>query len=183
MPDLSEMTEVLVWVAGALLVLAGTAKLRWPGGTATALAEAGLPSAHWLVRLLGALEVTTGAGVLVAGGRVPAAAATILYAAFAVFVVRRRRSADASCGCFGEARTPVGGVHVVVNVVAAVAAAGAAVTAARSPAAALGPADPVTVVGTIALVAVAAWLVQLGLTAGADLRAALALHPREETST
>lgn len=182
MPDLSEMAEVLVWVAGALLVLAGTAKLRWPAGTVAALAEARLPAASWLVRLLGALEVASGAGVLVAGGTVPAAATTALYVAFAVFVLRRRRTAGASCGCFGEARTPVGGVHVVVNVVAAVAAAGATVTAARPPLVALGPADPVAAVATLALLAVAAWLVQLGLTAGADLQAALALHPREETS-
>lgn len=174
MPDLSDMTGVLVWVAGALLVLAGAAKLRRPAATVSALAEAGLPGASGAVRLLGAVEVTVGVGVLVVGGRLPAAATAVLYGAFAAFVLRQRRTAGAACGCFGDERTPVNGVHVSVTAVAGTASVAAAITAAPP----LMTADrPVTVIATAVLVAVAAWLVRLALTAGADLQAAVGLHP------
>lgn len=176
MTQLSATTEVVAWIAGAVLLLAGVAKLRWPGGTVAALADAGLPGSAALVRLLGAAEVATALGILVLGGPVPAGVAALLYLGFVVFVLRQRRSAGGSCGCFGEERTPVGGTHVAVNVVAAGGTAGAALTAARPPLAALAG-DDVALVGTLVLVAVAAWLVRLALTAGAELRAAAALHP------
>lgn len=177
MSDLPEMTAVLTWIASALLVLAGTAKVRWPSGTVDALAGAGLPARRWAVRMLGGAEVAVGVTVLTVGGTVPAATTAALYAGFAGFVVRQRRRTGAPCGCFGEARTPVGAGHLVVNVVATVAAGLAAVTGASTPLARAGD-DPLTSVGTIVLVALAAWLVRLGLTAGAELRAAVALHPR-----
>lgn len=180
MPDLSEMPQVLTWVAGVLLVLAGSAKLRWPSGTVAALTDASLPATAGLVRLLGAAELAVGAAVLLAGGWLPAAATAALYAAFATFAVRQRRTVGASCGCFGAERTPVGPLHVVVNVAAAVAASAAAVTD-PGPLVAAGP-TPTAVLATGVLVAVAAWLLRLGLTAGAELRAAVALHPREVRS-
>lgn len=177
MPELSEMTGVLSWLAGALLVLAGTAKLRAPAGTVRALSDAHLPGTPGLVRALGALELAVGTAVLAVGGRPPAIAAALLYAGFAGFVVRGRRTVGASCGCFGEERTPVGRVHVVVNVVAAASAGSAA--GAGSPALWEAAAGAATTLGTLVLVAVGAWLVRLALTAGAELQAAVALHPRE----
>lgn len=176
MSPLSATSEVVAWVAGAVLLLAGVAKLRWPTGTVGALADARLPGNAAVVRLLGATEVAAGLAILLVGGRVPAGVAALLYAGFAVFVVRQRRSAGGSCGCFGEERTPVSGLHVAVNVLAAVGSAVAAASASRPPLAAL-PGEPVALVGTLVLVATTAWLVRLGLTAGAELQAALALHP------
>ncbi|MBW3620944.1 MAG: hypothetical protein KY461_11915 [Actinobacteria bacterium] len=177
MSDLSEMTSVLTWVAAAVLVLAGSAKVRRPSGTVAALAGAGLRARAWPVRFLGLVEVAIGVTVLTVGGTGPAAATAVLYAAFAAFVVRQRRRAGATCGCFGEERTPVGAGHVAVNVVATVAATVGAVTAAPAPLAGVGR-DPLAALGAIVLVALAAWLVRLWLTAGAELRTAVALHPR-----
>lgn len=176
MSELPEMAAVLTWVAAAVLVLAGAAKVRHPAGTVAALAGAGLRASGWPVRLLGVVEVAVGATVLSVGGVAPAAGAALLYAGFAAFVVRQRRRAGATCGCFGEERTPVGAGHVTVNVVATVAAVLAALTGAPAPLAWAGH-DPLTAAGTVVLVALAAWLVRLALTAGAELQTAVALHP------
>ncbi|MBW3657078.1 MAG: DoxX family membrane protein [Actinobacteria bacterium] len=176
MSQLSATSEVVAWVAGAVLLLAGVAKLRWPAGTVAALADARLPGNATVVRLLGATEVAAGLGILLVGGRLPAAVAALLYAGFTVFVVRQRRAAGGSCGCFGEERTPVSAAHVAVNVLAAGGTALAAAGAARPLLGALAG-NVVALVGTLVLVATCAWLVRLGLTAGAELQAAVALHP------
>lgn len=177
------LVAILGWVAAVVLVLAGAAKLRAPGGTADALRAARLPAAPALVRLLGAAEVGIGVAVLAAGGPVPAVAAAVLYAAFTAFVLRQRGEAGAVCGCFGTDRTLVTDTHVVVNAVATVVlAANAAMSAA--PVARLTSGDPpVASVATAVLVVVAAWSIRLALTAGAELSAAVALHPRREVAS
>lgn len=165
------------WLAAALLLLAGSAKLRRPRGTVAAVAGTGLPASPALVRALGAVEVVVATAALALGGSAPAAAMAALYAAFAVYVVgRRRRDRAASCGCFGDDRAALTSSHVVLTSVAAGVCTVAAVTAA--PGVGRLTQLPVTTAGaTLAAAVATAWLARLLLTAAPDLRAAIALHP------
>jgi hypothetical protein len=154
-------------VAALLLVAAGVAKLRRPAPTGLALARLGLPGADPLVRLLGAVEVAA-AGLAVAVGGGAAAPVAGLYLGFAAFTAAQvRRAATtgerADCGCFGEADAPVGGTHVVVNVLLAVAAVAAAAVGADGVGGALGS-DAGATVAVVALAGVAAAGVRAVLT-------------------
>lgn len=108
-------TTAVAWVAAAVLVVAGAAKVRTPGATSRALRLAGLPDDERLVRLLGAGEVALGLAALLA---VPFATLGVgaAYVAFTVFAVRQRRDPAADCGCFGTDATPLTRLHVVVDV-------------------------------------------------------------------
>jgi len=92
-------------VAAGVLCVAGALKLRSPAAAGRALSILGLPAAPIFVRTLAACELAMGGWALIAGGRGAAAAMAGVYALFAVvaLVLARRH---ASCGCFGEDRTP-----------------------------------------------------------------------------
>ncbi|MCB1248591.1 MAG: hypothetical protein KDB36_04260 [Acidimicrobiales bacterium] len=170
MPVLTGPLDALAVV----LFVAGIAKLARPDATVPALRAVRLPASALVVRLVGVLEVVAAATVLAFGGPVGAAAACVLYAAFAVFAAALLRSSgrDASCGCFGEASAPVTGVHVAVNVVAA------AVAAAAIAVPVIPFVDAVGELGWeapafVLLVLVGGGLVRAALTVGAELQLAM----------
>lgn len=98
--------------AAVLLVAAGAAKLSRPApGVADLL---GFRAPTPLVRLVGASEVAVGIAALLVGG--PAAwAVGLLYASFAVIVLRAVLVKAGSCGCFGRLDAPPSWVHVLGN--------------------------------------------------------------------
>ncbi len=101
------------FIAVLLLGLAGAPKVVRPDDTAGALASVGWPSARWLVRLGGAVEV----GIAVAAlAGLPAAPWLIAacYAGFVIFVAVALRYGGlvASCGCFGRPDTPPTRTHL-----------------------------------------------------------------------
>ena len=114
----------LALALAAILATGGIAKLAAPARSAAALSTFGLRS-H-LGRVLGlagliALELGLAAGVA-SGSRAAADAAALTMAAFAVSLglILRRGGAGAPCACFG-ARSTVGPVAIVRNVVLGVA--------------------------------------------------------------
>jgi hypothetical protein len=121
-----------VLVAALLLVGAGAAKAWRPGGTARAVAAAGLAVAPGAVRALAAAEVAVGVGAVVAGGPFTVAMAGS-YAAFAVFIALalRRRWPLASCGCFGVADARPTVAHLAADAALAAVSLVAAVTGLR----------------------------------------------------
>ena len=96
-------------------------KARDPSSTAGALRALGLPGRPTVVRVAAGAEVVIAAYALVAGGRGAAAAVSLSYVAFTLFVVLAlsRGAMVGSCGCFGKLDTPPSTVHVVVNATAA----------------------------------------------------------------
>ena len=98
--------------AAVLLVVAGAAKLSRPApGVADLL---GFRAPTPLVRLVGASEAAVGTAALLVGG--PAAwAMGLLYASFAVIVLRAVLVKAGSCGCFGRLDAPPSRVHVLGN--------------------------------------------------------------------
>ena len=98
--------------AAVLLVVAGAAKLSRPApGVADLL---GFRAPTPLVRLVGALEAAVGIAALLVGG--PAAwAMGLLYASFAVIVLRAVLVKAGSCGCFGRLDAPPSRIHVLGN--------------------------------------------------------------------
>ena len=115
--------------AAVLLVVAGVAKLSKPApGVADLLGfRAPLP----LVRLVGGLEVAIGVAALLVGGPV-AWAVGLIYATFAVIVLRAVLAEARSCGCFGRLDAPPSWVHVGGNLALA-AVSFVAATAGRAP--------------------------------------------------
>ncbi|WP_170127070.1 MauE/DoxX family redox-associated membrane protein [Kineococcus rhizosphaerae] len=157
--------QLLFLVGTVLLLVAGTAKLRHPAGTAQALRTQGLPGDARLVRALGGAEVLVAAGSL-AGLAVAAWASAALYAGFTGFVVLAltRRRPLSSCGCFGEPDLPPTRVHVAVTAALALAAGAAALGPARGLNAALA-APAAQAVATLLVAAVLTGLTLLVLTA------------------
>lgn len=98
--------------AAVLLVVAGAAKLSKPApGVADLL---GFRAPTPLVRLVGASEAAVGMAALLVGG--PAAwAMGLLYASFALIVLRAVLVKAGSCGCFGRLDAPPSRVHVLGN--------------------------------------------------------------------
>lgn len=118
-----------LFAAALLVALAGAAKVARPAAARVALRTAGLPSSAAAVRSLGVVELALAFGVLAAGGRPGGAAIAVAYvgfAGFAAFLAGRSRRA-VPCGCFGSSSTPVGPLHVGVNL--ALAAVGLAAVA------------------------------------------------------
>jgi hypothetical protein len=156
----------LVHTAAVVVAVTGVRKLVDPDAISAALATAGLPDGPGVGRLIGAVEVAIGIGVLAAGGRLPALALALLYGGFLAFIaVNRLRGLDVPCGCVGESTAPPGLLHVAID---AVAAAGAA-TAVAVPvgAAADWPEDGWAGLVGLAGVVVAAALVVVALEVAA----------------
>jgi hypothetical protein len=157
--------------AAALLVVAGGPKVVKPGTAVLALRSARLPSAGWLVRLLGAVEVAIGTAAITLGGSVSAALVATSYIAFAAFVVLAltRGGVLASCGCFGTPDTPPTKSHVVFNVLAA----GVAAAVALRPAEAVRDVvadQPLAGLPFLALTATCVWFAYLALATLPTLR-------------
>jgi hypothetical protein len=160
------------WVFALLLVVVGTGKVARPAATRP-------PSDERLARLLGAGEVGLGSAVLWIGGPVATTMLAVAYASFAVFAEHQRRRGRA-CGCLSTTTTPPTTVHVWLNVTAAAAAAGAALRSGASLPATIA-AEPLHGLLVLGLLAVAAGVLWLLLTAAPDLSAAVALvDPRTD---
>ena len=99
--------------AAILLVVAGVAKLARPADGFAGLV--GFRARPFFVRTLGGGEVVAGAGALWLGGPVAASAVGLLYAAFALAVLRALLIGAESCGCFGRLDAPPSRVHVLGN--------------------------------------------------------------------
>ena len=98
--------------AAVLLVVAGAAKLSKPAqGVADLL---GFRAPTPLVRFVGASEAAVGIAALFLGG-LTAWAVGLLYASFAVVVLRAVLAGAGSCGCFGRLDAPPSWVHVLGN--------------------------------------------------------------------
>ena len=110
--------------AAVLLVAAGATKLSRPAGGSAALL--GFPDpGRGGGGLIGALEAAAGVAALLVGG--PAVwAVGLLYAAFALVVLRAVLAGADSCGCFGRLDAPPSLIHVVGNLVLAAVSFGAA---------------------------------------------------------
>ena len=147
-----------------LLVVAGAAKLIRPADGFAGLG--GSRTRPVVVRLIGAMEAAAGTAALFAGG--PAAwIVGLLYAAFALVVLRSFMAGADSCGCFGRLDAPPSLIHVVGNLTLAAvsfAAAGAASPPAPAIAQALGE-SPATGVALAAVIALVAGLVLVSFTA------------------
>ena len=163
------------WVVALLLIVAGWGKLNRPAGTGAALQVVSLPSDARLARVLGLGEMCLGVAVLAGGGRLPTVLLALAYAGFAVVAERQRRNGG-SCGCFGTTSTPATALHVWFDVTAAAVAAAAAVAPGASLTATATD-DPLRGALILLLVAVAAGVLRLVLTAVPDLNAALELVP------
>lgn len=106
-------------MAAAVVLIAGAAKLRTPGAAADALLIVGVGTGSRtgravLVRIVGVVEVAVAAAVITGTAAAATWALAGLYGAFSVTAVRLAR-AHASCGCFGAAGAPAGGVAVALN--------------------------------------------------------------------
>ena len=99
--------------AAVLLLVAGVAKLARPADGFAGLV--GFRARPFLVRILGGAEVVAGVGALWLGGPVVASAVGLLYAAFALAVLRALLTGAESCGCFGRLDAPPSRVHVLGN--------------------------------------------------------------------
>ncbi len=117
-------------VAAGVMVLAGALKLRSPAPAVRALSILGLRATPIFVRTLAAFEVTVGGWALVAGGRAAAAAIACVYAIFAVVALLLARR-QASCGCFGEDRTPASALQSILSAAFAAVAIAAALSGAH----------------------------------------------------
>ena len=99
--------------AAVLLLVAGVAKLARPADGFAGLV--GFRARPVLVRILGGGEIVAGAGALWLGGPLAASAVGLLYAAFALAVLRALLTGAESCGCFGRLDAPPSRVHVLGN--------------------------------------------------------------------
>lgn len=155
---MTELAGPLAIVAGVLAV-GGALKLVDPTATRSMLATLRMPSAVWVARGLGSIELAAGVAALVAGGPVAAAVVAALYLVFAAIAWHLVRSGEqaASCGCFGRLSAPATWIHVTFDLVAA--AIGAAATLTGAPGLAevdVGGALPHLV--SVLLVALGTWL-------------------------
>lgn len=154
-------------IAAGLVLLAGVAKVLRPAATSEALAMSHRSAASGLVRSLGTAEIVLAVAVLTIGGPVAFALLAGAYAAF-VLVAARQRVAGRGCGCFGDASTTVGPLHLLANAVAALMAVAAAVIAVPSLPALL-PDQVVPAATSLLLLGTAVGLGQMFLTSLPDL--------------
>ncbi len=155
-------------ILAVVVAVGGLAKLIAPDAFSTTLATLGAPSGAAVARLCGGVEVVIGAGALLLGGRIAAVVLALTYATFAVVVVAARRAGATSCGCFGAASAPPSQLHVVVNATSAGLALLAAVVGPLALGATLAD-EPLAGVPYLAAIALAAWLVIVVDTTGADV--------------
>jgi methylamine utilization protein MauE len=110
-----------LFVAAAILALAGIAKIRDPRPAELALSSVGLPVSVTSVRVLGSVEVLIGLLVYVWPTRGAALGLATAYLAFAIFILYLRAlpgHQERSCGCLGRAATPPTVLHALVNLTA-----------------------------------------------------------------
>src|SRR5689334_16292262 len=111
------------YLAAGLLVASGIGKLVRPQAAVAALGSAGLRGGAWTARALGSVEIVVGVLALWRPSPTTALAVSVLYLAFAAFLVRLiRRGGATTCGCVGSAEAPPSMLHVVLDLVAAVVA-------------------------------------------------------------
>ena len=126
------LTPLLASAAGVLLV-AGAAKLRSPGGASAALQTLGLPAARFVVRGVAACEIALGVACLLDPSTVIACLVAAIYAMFAlVALLLARRSS--SCGCFGDPEMPASPMQSVLSLMLSVVALTAAIAGAHGSA-------------------------------------------------
>ncbi len=114
-------------IAALTLCVAGVAKLRSPVLALNALRAARLPGGTGVIRIFAVAELTLGIAAALRPRTVPAAALACLYAGFAVLaLVLHRRGA--TCGCFGDARTPASPSQSAISAALAAVCAVAAVS-------------------------------------------------------
>ena len=109
-----------LYVATAVLLLAGGAKLMRPSATATALRELSVPSPLLSARVLGLAEIILGIIAIATGHPLAWAGVALSYTAFTLFVWWALGDASriGSCGCFGREDTPATPGHLAFNAVA-----------------------------------------------------------------
>ena len=118
-PIRDALTPVL-YVAAAFLVISGGSKLWDPSPASKALADASLPAAPWLVRILGTVEVGIGLLCLAWPSAYVDGALAGMYLAFAGFLgyLLRENPKASSCGCAGKQDVPPNPVHAAFDLVA-----------------------------------------------------------------
>ncbi|MCY3616366.1 MAG: hypothetical protein F4Z00_00620 [Acidimicrobiaceae bacterium] len=163
--------------AALLLVVAGAAKLIRPADGFAGLV--GLRTRPFVVRLIGALEAGAGIAALILGG--PAAwIVGLLYAAFALVVLRAVLAGADSCGCFGRLDAPPSLIHVAGNLTLAAVSFIAAGAASPPVSAVVQAAEESSATG-VALASVIALLAGLVLVSFTALPEALAARsPRRD---
>jgi hypothetical protein len=112
-------------VAAGVLCLAGALKLRNPAPAVGALSILGLRATPIFVRAFATVEIALGGWAMLGAGRAAAAAIAGMYASFAVLALLLARR-QASCGCFGEDRTPASALQSMLSAALALIALGAA---------------------------------------------------------
>ncbi|MCX7621116.1 MAG: hypothetical protein N2037_09780 [Acidimicrobiales bacterium] len=153
-----------VFAFGGLLGVAGVLKLGRPGSARNALEAAGFPVPALVIRFLGVGEIVVGAAVIAFGGSLSAAALAVFFFGFAAFAVRLlRRDRSASCGCFGRRSMPVTSAHVIVNLLGGSVAA-AAVRWPTTPLTDSVVQAPLAGIPFIGLVLLGGWLLFIALT-------------------
>ena len=153
-------------VVAGLLLVAGAAKLVRPGPTAAVVQAAGLLASRVLVRAFAAVEVAAAVAAFAVGGVMAAGAVSVMYLAFAGFVLmlKMRGIETAGCGCFGQkAEDPPGSLHVAVDGIAAVIALAAAIAHVPAVAAVLAE-QPLAGVPYVGFVVLGVWLLVVMLT-------------------
>ena len=162
--------------AAVLLVVAGATKLSRPAAVPASLL--GFRTRSGVVRLIGALEAAAGVAALLAGGAA-AWVVGLLYAAFALIVLRAVIAGADSCGCFGRLDAPPSLIHVAGNLALA-AVSFAAAGAASPPFAALVQSveeSAAAGVGLAAAIVLVAGLVLVSFTALPEALAARSAGP------
>lgn len=171
-----DAATALYAAAAVLLVLAGAVKVSRPATAAVLMVDLGAPaggpvSGARLAVSLGVIEVGLGVSALVLEVPAVAFAVCVLYAAFALTVVRAMAVGSESCGCFGRVEAPPSWFHVVGNGVLAIASLVAASSA--SPLEVMDG-QPAGGVGFVILVGVLAGLALVVFTALPEAMAARA---------
>ena len=157
------MLEAWFFIAAALLIVSGGAKLIDPAPTRGALVATGLPNSDRVVYLIGAAEIATALTGTMLGGWTSLGVAAV-YLAFAGFVAYAliRRIPIQSCGCFGKADTPPTWSHLAFNVISFAAAIGVTLGG-KHPLDVLGD-QPLWAIPYLAFVVLGVWVVYLLLT-------------------
>jgi len=160
--------------AAVLLVIAGVAKVARPATAAVLMEDLGAPaggplSGTRLALAFGVVEGVVGLAALVLEVRAVAAVVGLLYAVFALTVLRAMAVGAASCGCFGRVEAPPSWYHVIGNSLFAIAAFVA--VSASSPLEVMDS-QPAGGVGFVVLVGVLAGLALVVFTALPEAMAA-----------
>jgi hypothetical protein len=126
--------SLVLGIAGALLVVAGVAKILNPRPTAAAIAAVGRTVPVDAIRTLGVCEATLGIAAFLSGNDIVAFLTGFAYVGFSAFVVAALRPGRdvPSCGCFGTIGGRPRWAHVGVNVLLAGGSIGAGLAGARS---------------------------------------------------